>query len=104
MKNPIYSEVDFNQEGKQSGYLRLPLSVHRSAYGWVPIPITSVRNGDGPKILVMAGNHGDEYEGQIIVSRLVRELSVGNVRGQLILLNTAEFPLWPLPGSRPRSG
>ena len=81
-RNPIHCEIDLDAQGKHAGYLRLPHSVHRSAYGWLPIPIASIRNGDGPVALVMAGNHGDEYEGQIIVSQLMREIgsrwSAGN--------------------------
>jgi len=88
----IRSEIDFSQSGKHLGYLRLPHSVHRSAYGWIPIPVASIKNGSGPKILVMAGNHGDEYEGQIIVSRLIRELDAAQVQGQLILLPMANYP------------
>jgi len=79
----ITSEVDFEASGKQSGFLRLPHSVHRSAYGihrsaygWIPIPITSIKNGDGPTLVMMAGNHGDEYEGQIALSNLARTLVI----------------------------
>ena len=91
-QSPITSEIDFSAEGKQLGYLRMPHSVHRSAYGWLPIPIAQLRNGDGPKVLVMAGNHGDEYEGQVLISRLIQELEPAMVRGQLILLPMANFP------------
>ena len=35
----IVSEIEYDQDGKQTGYLRLPYSVHRSAYGWIPVPI-----------------------------------------------------------------
>jgi predicted deacylase len=66
--------------------------VHRSAYGWIPIPIASIRNGDGPVVLIMAGNHGDEYEGQILVSQLIREVDASMVQGQLILLPMANYP------------
>jgi uncharacterized protein len=90
--HPIRSEVDLESEGKHAGYLRLPHSVHRSAYGWLPIPIASIRNGAGPAVLVMAGNHGDEYEGQILVSELIREVAAGDVSGQLILLPMANAP------------
>lgn len=92
MASPIYCEIDLAREGAHHGYLRLPHSVHRSAYGWIPLPIASIKNGSGPTILVMAGNHGDEYEGQIIVSRLMRELRPEQVRGQLILLPMANYP------------
>jgi predicted deacylase len=92
MKNPIQCEIDLAREGKQTGYLRLPHSVHRSAYGWLPMPIASIRNGAGPTILIMAGNHGDEYEGQIIVSRLIREIDPSQVSGQILLLPMANYP------------
>ena len=91
-ETPITSEVDFEETGKQSGFLRLPHSVHRSAYGWVPIPITSIKNGDGPTLVVMAGNHGDEYEGQIAISNLARTLQTGDILGRLILLPMVNAP------------
>lgn len=92
MNNPISSEIDLDEDGKHVGYLRLPHSVHRSAYGWIPIPIASIRNGPGPVVLISAGNHGDEYEGQIIVSTLIRQIEQDMVEGQLILLPMANFP------------
>jgi len=88
----ITSEVDFDAGGKQTGYLRVPHSVHRSAYGWLPVPITVIRNGDGPTLVAMAGNHGDEYEGQIALSKLASALTHGQLRGRLILLPMLNFP------------
>ena len=88
----IHSEIDFEREGRQTGFLRLPHSVHRSAYGWIPIPAGCIRNGEGPRVLLMAGNHGDEYEGQVAFATLLRELDVAAVRGRLIFLTSANFP------------
>ena len=88
----ITSEIDFDRDGKQVGFLRVPHSVHRSAYGWIPIPIASIRNGDGPRVLLMAGNHGDEYEGQVAHASLLRSLRPEDVRGRLIFLTSANFP------------
>jgi len=88
----IFSEVDFSADGKHQGFLRLPHSVHRSAYGWIPIPVVSVKNGRGPRVLLMAGNHGDEYEGQVALSKLVRRLRPEDVSGQIIVLPMANFP------------
>ena len=88
----IHNEIDLDADGRHVGYLRLPYSVHRSAYGWIPIPIASVRNGEGPVVLLMGGNHGDEYEGQVLVSSLIREIEPQWVRGQLIFLPMANFP------------
>jgi len=92
MKNPIRSEVDFDADGKNVGNLRLPHSVHRSAYGYIPIPVASIKRDEGPTILIMAGNHGDEYEGQILVSSLIRKIEPEMVSGQIILLPMANFP------------
>jgi predicted deacylase len=88
----ITSEVDFDAEGKRAGYLRVPHSTHRSAYGWIPVPITVIRNGDGPTLVISAGVHGDEYEGQIAVANLARELDAAEIRGRLILLPMVNFP------------
>lgn len=89
---PITCEIDLEAQGKQQGYLRLPHSVHRSAYGWLPVPVTAIRNGDGPTLVIAAGVHGDEYEGQIAVSELARELVPEDIRGRLILLPMLNFP------------
>lgn len=88
----IYSDVDLTVEGKQLGYIRMPHSVHRSGYGVIPFPVASIKNGDGPRVLVMGGVHGDEYEGQVVVSELIRNTDVSDVTGQLILLPMANFP------------
>ena len=32
----LAAEIDFERNGKQHGFIRLPYSVHRSAYGWIP--------------------------------------------------------------------
>ena len=88
----ITSEVNFEAQGRQQGFLRLPHSVHRSAYGWIPIPVVSLRNGDGPTLLLMAGNHGDEYEGQVALTRLIRELNPDDIRGRLIILPMTNAP------------
>ena len=92
MRSPISSEIDYEADGKQAGYLRLPHSVHRSAYGWIPIPIVQIKNGEGPTLLLMAGNHGDEYEGQVAVTRLAKDLQPAMIHGRVILLPMANFP------------
>jgi predicted deacylase len=92
ISSPIKTDIDFDAPGKHIGYLRLPHSVHRSAYGWLPIPVASIRNGSGPTVIISAGSHGDEYEGQIIASRLVREITPEMVSGQIIILPMANAP------------
>ncbi len=90
--NPIHSEVDFEAPGLHAGYLRLPHSSHRSAYGWIPIPVASARHGAGPTVLLMGGNHGDEYEGQVVLGAFLRELEIERVAGHIIILPRANAP------------
>lgn len=91
-RSPITSEIDFDADGKQSGFLRLPHSVHRSAYGWIPIPIAQIKNGDGPTLFLMSGNHGDEFEGQVALTKIIHTLEPEAVRGRIILLPMANYP------------
>ncbi len=88
----ISAEVDYEAPGKQSGYLRIPHSVHRSAYSWLPVPITVIRNGDGPTLVMAGGTHGDEFEGQIAISRLAQAIEPEQIHGRLILLPMLNFP------------
>lgn len=88
----LQSDIDFNRDGKQVTYLRLPYSSNVSAYGWIGIPIAQIKNGAGPTVLFMAGNHGDEFEGQIALAKLIRRLEPKDVRGRVIVLPMANFP------------
>jgi hypothetical protein len=88
----ISATIDLCAQGKHTGYLRVPHSTDDSAYGWIPIPIVSIANGDGPRVLLTAGNHGDEFEGQIALSKLVRETDSHDVVGQLLILPCLNLP------------
>ena len=91
-RSRIVAEVDFARNGRQTGFLRLFHSVHNSAYGFIPIPVVVLRNGDGPTALFVAGNHGDEYEGQVALGNLARTLDPGRIQGRVIILPATNFP------------
>lgn len=88
----IWTPIDFGADGKQSDCLRLPHSSDLSAYGWIPIPLVCIKNGSGPTALLIAGNHGDEYEGQIALSNLAREIEAHQVSGRLLILPALNAP------------
>ncbi len=46
--SPISATVDFEADGVQHGFLKLPISTDESAWGAVMIPVTVVKNGEGP--------------------------------------------------------
>jgi predicted deacylase len=88
----IRASVDFVRPGKQHGHLFVPYSYNLAGWANLMIPITVVAQDAGPTALVMAGNHGDEYPGQVAILKLVRELKPEQVRGRLILIPALNMP------------
>ncbi len=71
----IFTSLDFNKPGKQQGFLQVPYSHNLGGWANVMIPITTIARGKGPTALILGGNHGDEYQGQIAAMKLARELT-----------------------------
>ena len=89
---PITCDLDLESPGKRSGYLRLIHSDNVHAASIVPIPIAVIANGEGPSVALCAGTHGNEYEGQVILRELVRELTPEAVSGRLIVMPSLNMP------------
>src|SRR5919109_950049 len=90
--SPIAPTVDFDRNGVQHGFLRLPYSRDDSAWGSVMIPIAVIRNGEGPTALLTGGNHGDEYEGPLALFDLARTLDPKDVAGTVIIVPAINYP------------
>jgi N-alpha-acetyl-L-2,4-diaminobutyrate deacetylase len=88
----IRTEIDLQRQGKQQGYLRVPYSHNLGGWANVMIPMTLIAHGTGPTVLVLGGNHGDEYQGQIAIMKLARAISQEQVHGRLILIPSLNFP------------
>lgn len=90
--SPIAATVDFEKDGVQHGFLKLPYSRDDSAWGAVMIPIAVVKRGAGPTALLTGANHGDEYEGPIALFDLANELDAGKVSGRVIIVPAMNYP------------
>ena len=90
--SPIFATVDFERDGVQHGFLRLPYSRDDSAWGSVLTPITVIGHGDGPTALLTGGNHGDEYEGPIALFDVARSLAPDAVTGRVIIVPALNYP------------
>ncbi len=90
--SPITASVDFERDGVQHGHLKLPHSRDDSAWGAIMIPITVVKRGEGPTVLLTGGNHGDEYEGPVALFDLARTLGADGVSGRVIILPAMNYP------------
>jgi N-alpha-acetyl-L-2,4-diaminobutyrate deacetylase len=88
----IRTDIDLDRAGKQTGFLRVPYSHNLAGWANVMIPITVIARGQGPTVLVLGGNHGDEYQGQVAIMKLARALSEDAIQGRLILIPSLNFP------------
>lgn len=89
---PARLDVELDAPGRHVGELFIPYSHDDSGYGRLTVPVIVVRGGDGPTLLVTAGIHGDEYEGQIALLRAVHELDPGRLRGRVIIVPVSNPP------------
>ncbi|MEO8857313.1 MAG: succinylglutamate desuccinylase/aspartoacylase family protein [Burkholderiaceae bacterium] len=92
MKTTVYADIDWNLDGKQVGSLHLPHSPDDDAWGVIPFPVASIKNGSGPVVVVSGAVHGDEYEGPMVIAELMRQIRVEDVAGHLILLPSFNAP------------
>ncbi len=99
MPGPARLDIPLDQPGRFFGAMRLPWSHDRSAYGQIVIPVAILHGGAGPTVLLTGGVHGDEYEGQIVLGALARELDPASVHGRIIIVPTAN-PAAALAGKR----
>ena len=88
----ISATVDFHRDGVQHGFLKLPYSHDQSAWGNVMIPVTVIRNGEGPTALLTGGNHGDEYEGITALLKLANRLQAQDITGRVIIVPMMNHP------------
>jgi N2-acetyl-L-2,4-diaminobutanoate deacetylase len=90
--SPLRPSVDYEQDGVQHGFLRLPYSRDDSAWGAVMIPIAVIKNGQGPTALLTGANHGDEYEGPIALLKLANSLEPSQISGRVIIVPAMNYP------------
>ena len=90
--NPIHPTVDFERDGVQHGFLKVPYSGDDSGWGAVMVPITVIKNGNGPTALLTGANHGDEYEGPIALWGMTHSLSADDISGRVIIVPAMNYP------------
>ena len=76
-------EIELAARGKQQLSVRLAFE-YQDQEAELLLPLVVVHRGHGPAVLVAGGTHGDEFEGQMIVSKLCRETDPESVQGTLI--------------------
>ena len=79
------SQIDFNRPGKHTYEVAFH---HDGAWGYVLLPVTVINGlaAKGKHVVCFGGNHGNEYEGQVVVRRLTHELQPEKMKGRVILI------------------
>lgn len=90
--NPITTTIDFDKDGIQHGFLRLPHSRDDSAWGSIMIPVTQIKNGNGNTALITGGNHGDEYEGPVALFNFAGRTDFADIEGRVIVIPAMNYP------------
>ena len=90
--NPISATVDFERDGVQHGFLRLPYSRDDLAWGAVMIPVTVAKNGKGRTALLTGANHGEEYEGPVALMNLASSIDASQLSGRVIIVPAMNYP------------
>jgi predicted deacylase len=82
-------DIDLDAAGRQPGHLSLSID---NSERRVTTPIFCIAQGDGPTLVLTAGVHGDEYEGQIALTELALSLDPDKIRGRVIILPRVNAP------------
>jgi predicted deacylase len=88
--SPLWTDIDWDRPGRQDTFICMEhadvgLSI-------VQIPISVLSNGSGPTVLLMGGVHGNEYEGQIALTRLLAKVELEQLNGRLIVMPAVNLP------------
>jgi predicted deacylase len=83
-------QIDFDKPGKHHYQLAFHLD---SSWGYSLVPLTVINGlrapepgNSPPGVAAFGGTHGNEWEGQIAVKRLCRDLPPEEMRGRVILM------------------
>jgi predicted deacylase len=84
--------IEPGRPGKQLGFAGLSHSDNVYDNGLIPVPVAVISSGTGSTALLVAGTHGDEYEGQVVLHELIRSLEPEQLNGTVVIVPAANAP------------
>ena len=88
----VIGSIDFDKLGCSSGSVCVPHSVDRSPYFQIQIPYWRLSTGDGPSILLLGANHGDEYEGPMVLTKFLQAVTLDDIAGSITIFPSLNAP------------
>ena len=88
----IQASIDLVAPGHHRGDLMLKYPDNTCPRGYHPIPVISIKGGDGPVLRITGTTHGDAFEGPAAIMRLAVRLGPADLLGQIILMPALNAP------------
>ena len=88
----IQCDMDFDRPGKRISSFDLTHSDNAHSFSVIPVPLAVIVGSPGSTLLLTAGTHGDEYEGQVILRQLIHSLQPDDLTGRVIILPALNLP------------
>lgn len=84
-------QIDWDSSGKRLYHIPFTMD---GAWGRVRVPICIIcADKPGKTVVAIGGTHGDEYEGPVVIKRLINDLEAGSViSGRVILIPVLNVP------------
>ncbi|MFC0810284.1 succinylglutamate desuccinylase/aspartoacylase family protein [Ensifer sp. P24N7] len=89
MSEAPHLTFDVNMPGMSTGHLVVPEGADCEA---LSLPVFSLNKGEGPRLLITGGCHGNELEGPIVARRLVDWLPEAQTCGRVIIVPVLNPP------------
>lgn len=86
-----HDEIDFDRPGKSMYEVAFH---YDGTWGNALVPLTVINGtaGAGQNVVCFGGTHGNEYEGQVAIWRLMHELDPAAISGRVILMPRLNMP------------
>ncbi|PBB11756.1 peptidase M14 [Mesorhizobium loti] len=94
MRETSHLTFDLDKPGTSRGHLFVAKGADCES---LSLPVISLNKGNGPRLLITAGSHGNELEGPIVARRLVDWLPEAQICGRVIIvpvLNPQAVQAW----------
>lgn len=88
--------LDLEADGRQVGDAMLRWSDNGNPLGYYPIPVVSIKGGNGPVLLLVGGTHGDEFEGPSAIMRILNAVEPSDLTGQIIAFPALNMPAFDI--------
>ncbi|MER8786137.1 succinylglutamate desuccinylase/aspartoacylase family protein [Mesorhizobium sp. M1006] len=89
MSEAPHLTFDFEKPGMSKGHLVVPKGADCEA---LSLPVFSLNKGEGPRLLITGGCHGNELEGPIVARRLIEWLPEAQTCGRIIIVPVLNPP------------